>query len=607
EKQTLIFRALRAVVLASVLPLALVLSLTIPAPLPAADPAVKENDEPIFRAFRDELRRSMEKLRMGELEEPYYIEYYLEDGKHWVLAASLGALVQKETGHGRPFSVRVRVGDYRLDNSNFEAGGPFSGRRGLAAFPIDQDYEALRRALWLSTDGAYKRALETLANKRAFLKTVQTRERIDDFVRVEPAEAVLPLLPVAPPGKKWEEAVRKLSAVFREFPQLQDSSVEMHVYSGHHYLMNSEGSRFRQPERAVSFLASAALQADDGAPLRSDFSLVVHVPADLPSLANLEAEVRRTGEEAVRLAEAPRGEDYSGPVLFTPEAAARVLARLLAPNVAGTTPPERAGGGQLALLAGGGSAWGSKWKARVMPADFEVTDDPTIPSFEGTPLMGAYKVDRESVPAQRVTLVENGRLVNFLMSRSPRRELSGSNGHGRAMGRGEVVQALAGNLFVTSDQGVSFDRLKARLIEEAKVLEKPYGILITKLGPAPSLDAGAGATGPMGTVVGFGGRGFPEVPVLAYRVWVEDGREELVRGLRFSSFTPRSLRDIIGAGDKLFVYNHLALVMGTSGMELIPTALLAPALLFEDLDLNSRQGQARKLPLLPPPYAAEQP
>ncbi len=111
----------------------------------------------------------------------------------------------------------------------------------------------------------------------------------------------------------------------------------------------------------------------------------------------------------------------------------------------------------------------------------------------------------------------------------------------------------------------------------------------------------------MGTVVGFGGRGFAEVPVLAYRVWVEDGREELVRGLRFSSFTARSLRDIIGAGDKPFVYNHLALVMGTSGMELIPTALLAPALLFEDLDLNSSQGQARKLPLLPPPYAAEQP
>ena len=61
----MIFRAVRVVVLASVLPLAVVLSLTIPSPLLAADPVVKENDGPIFRAFRDELRRSMEKLRMG--------------------------------------------------------------------------------------------------------------------------------------------------------------------------------------------------------------------------------------------------------------------------------------------------------------------------------------------------------------------------------------------------------------------------------------------------------------------------------------------------------------------------------------------------------------
>ena len=45
-------------------------------------------------------------------------------------------------------------------------------------------------------------------------------------------------------------------------------------------------------------------------------------------------------------------------------------------------------------------------------------------------------------------------------------------------------------------------------------------------------------------------------PILAYRVYVEDGREELVRGLGFRDVSVRSLRDIVASGEDQYVNNR---------------------------------------------------
>ena len=47
-------------------------------------------------------------------------------------------------------------------------------------------------------------------------------------------------------------------------------------------------------------------------------------------------------------------------------------------------------------------------------------------------MFGSYRVDDEGVPAQRVSLIEKGVLKTLLMSRTPRKEITSSNGHARA-------------------------------------------------------------------------------------------------------------------------------------------------------------------------------
>ncbi len=47
-------------------------------------------------------------------------------------------------------------------------------------------------------------------------------------------------------------------------------------------------------------------------------------------------------------------------------------------------------------------------------------------------MLGSYEVDDEGVKASRVSLIEKGQLVNYLLGRQPIRDFPHSNGHGRA-------------------------------------------------------------------------------------------------------------------------------------------------------------------------------
>jgi len=96
----------------------------------------------------------------------------------------------------------------------------------------------------------------------------------------------------------------------------------------------------------------------------------------------------------------------------------------------------RGGGGQAQV-----TPFLTRIGLRVMADAFSVSDTPSLKQFDGRPVAGSYVVDDEAVRAKDVTLVENGRLVTLLTSRTPQRRLLQSNGHGRSGGaQAGVVQ-----------------------------------------------------------------------------------------------------------------------------------------------------------------------
>jgi hypothetical protein len=126
--------------------------------------------------------------------------------------------------------------------------------------------------------------------------------------------------------------------------------------------------------------------------------------------------------EALR--DAPVEDDYLGPVLFEDKAAIELFRQLAAPEIAGTPSPEQ---GHDAL-SDGDTPPTARIGRRLLPEGWSIVDDPA-----GHPdAAGGYALDFEGVPAQRVELVEDGVVRTVLMSRVPREDLVGSNGHGRS-------------------------------------------------------------------------------------------------------------------------------------------------------------------------------
>src|SRR5215467_13046735 len=105
----------------SLLALLLLSCLAPPAPAddqkgPAGSIASNDHGDPILKAMLSELKRSQEKLQLGQLQRPYYIDYQVTELKDYIADATLGALRNEQTNVGRLVRVVVRIGDHNQDS-----------------------------------------------------------------------------------------------------------------------------------------------------------------------------------------------------------------------------------------------------------------------------------------------------------------------------------------------------------------------------------------------------------------------------------------------------------------------------------------------------------
>jgi predicted Zn-dependent protease len=560
-------------------------------PAPTA-PAMRTNPTSVRKAMEDELARSMKDLHMGDDEpRPYFIAYTISDMDQSTMSATLGAVTTAYAYQGRLLRTEIRVGDANFDNSNFEGGAH------VEAVPIEDDYAALRRELWLRSDEAYKSAVETLARKRsaaAGQAAADEDDGIGDFSAQAAAHVEVPFTASATDPETLRETVRKLSLVMASFPEVYGSHVTGTAAVVRRRLATSEGTWVDDSQRTVRIDVIADTQADDGMKLRSFVPFSALEPSGLPPFAEMEKAVRAMAKELVASRKAPIATSGAGAVLFEGPAAAQIVKILLGDQLGGTPPPKTASaasddGGQQSVLAG-------KIAQRVAAPTLSLVDDPLITVAPGkAPVFGAYRVDDEGVPAQKVSLIEKGVLKSLLMTRTPRKEITRSNGHGRAP-RFAGTRAHVGTLVLTGDRA----RRRADLTAELDKIAKGGGVTtyIVRL-----LDDGsiAGDADDLAALFSFGGgnHGPPPIrPLIVYRL--VKGKEELVRGVTLENLLPRSFKEDSATGNEPFVYNYLD---GGGGFSGIPSTIIAPALLFPDVDVRRQPGKHRKPPVYPSPLA----
>jgi TldD protein len=568
-----------------------------------------DNDQTL-RAMKDEMDRSKARLVIPSVGKPFFIAYRLVDLDVREVSASFGADVTSSTFRGRTMAVDVRVGDYHLDSSNFVTEGGFQGVFGnTGQVGIDHDYNSLRQDLWLATDGAYKSAADQMALKKGFLSSLTKPPEIDDFSRVPPVTDVEPRVEPDWTARDWDEEARGASAGLRKFPQLYGSHVNYYLVYITTYLMTSEGTTIRSSRSLAAVEAAFDTQAEDGMPLHNFYAIDVARPADLPDAATIAKSIDQAAGDLISLRTSPILSDYTGPMLFDPAAAGSLVAQLAAPSLSGARPPLSSNTQFDAMMErfGGRSEWSGRVGTRVLPTNVSLVDDPGATDAQGKPLLGDYKIDDEGVPAEKVTVVDNGILKQLLMSRRPGPDFDTSNGHARS---GDT-QALPSNLMLQASNALDSAALQKKFMDACKDDGHEWCLEVDRM-DNPAL--GAVGAGDVGEIVGQLGGGLSSgtrLPLLMYRVYVSDGHKELVRGATIQDLTIRSLRNILGVGNNPSVFTYMqndedglaGTALGAFGQAAggIPSTVTTPSLLLEEVEVQGFHGEPRRTPLVPAP------
>ena len=579
--------------------------------------APADNDHTL-QAMRDEMERSKTRLelKIPNIEQPvkpYYVEYRLLDLEVKEVVAEFGTILTSTHTKNRFMDVEARVGGYKLDSSNFVSDDGFRGFIGpTGSVGIDKDYDSLRQDLWIATDQAFKEAVETYSRKQAYLSSLARQSEIDDFSRSKQVSQIDPLQTPDWSNRNWEKEARETSAALRAFSEIHESRVTYYLVYATEYLLTSEGTEIRQNRHFAAIEAGMSTNADDGVPLNHYYASYATKPADLPGVDEVRKGLNVAGTELMALRAAPPVQDYTGPVLFEAKASTSLLAQVFGPAVNGARPPISFSPVMEQMLGnmGGKSDWVGRLGARVLPNGVTLVDDPAAKEFNGKALIGGYAVDDEGVRAEKVTLVDGGNLKNELMSRRPGPDFDQSNGHGRSAFLNDAKPTMS-NLFFSAQETLSPADLKKKFLDECKAEKLTYCLVVREMdNPALSLLHQEDFSELLASYGGGAGTG-DRLPLLVYRVYPESGREEIVRGARIIGLNSRALRNLAGIGNDSYVYNYMqSQINGFAGTALgafgsaqsgLPASMVAPSLLFEELEVRGARGEAKRLPLLPAP------
>jgi TldD protein len=579
----------------------------------AQAPVPETESDQTLRAMHDEMERSRTRLQLPGVDKPFYIEYRLLDIDVRSVTSSFGALIASNDTRNRFMSIDVRVGDYHLDSSNFVSEDGFQGFLGTTGeVGIDRDYNSLRQDLWLSTDQAYKQAVTQMSLKQSFLRSLTKPPEIDDFSQTTPIVKIDPRVEPDWTTRNWEEESRQASAALLKFPQLNATRVNYYLVYFTYYLMNTEGTTIRTSHHLAAIEAAIDTTAGDGMSLHNFYAIYVAKPGDLPDPATVGQSLAQAGTQLMTLRQSPIVSDFTGPVLFQGAASGALLAQALAPSLSGARPPlsTMPAFDEMMQRMGGRSEWSGRVGIRVLPATMSLIDDPTLNEFNGAPLLGNYEMDDEGVKGQRVPIVENGTLKNLLMSRRPGPEFQASNGHARSALLSDT-RPLSSNLFLQASGGLNAADLKKKFLDachddghewclEIKTMDNPALSSIRQEDFSDFIGAVAGG-------VASGER----IPLVMYRVYVSDGREEMVRGGHIEGLQLRSLRNIPAYGDVETVFPYMqnptggfagtALGAFGSAQGGIPSTIIAPSLLLDEVEVRGFHGEPRRLPLVDAP------
>jgi TldD protein len=423
---------------------------------------------PVLSALQAELDRSMEHLKLQPTP-PYFLSYEVTEAHSVDVFGSFGTLTRSNESRRRNLDIDLRVGDYKLDNTRPIRGGGTNNapRFSYVEMPTEDDADAIRANLWHHTDLQYKRAVEQLTSAKTNSRVkVEQEDKSGDFSPARAEQFSEPLSKIHADRKAWEEKIRKYTAPFQRYGNIYQASAELHANTETRWYVSTDGSRIQTSQTSYRLMIYGFTKAADGMELPRFETFFSFTPEGLPNDATVLKTVDKIIADLKALKSAPIVDPYVGPAILSGRATGVFFHEVF--------------GHRLEGHRNKGEDQSQTFKKflndRVLPEFISVYADPTERRIAGIDLNGSYRYDNQGVKARRVTLVDQGILKTFLLSRTPIEGFPESNGHGRKQA-GYAPVARQSNLIVSASSPVTRQELKKRLLEEVKKQGKDFGLL----------------------------------------------------------------------------------------------------------------------------------
>lgn len=533
------------------------------------------SQDKLLDILKSEINRNYKTLN----EQPvpaYYISYRVQDVHTYNINSSFGALMYSRPYHSRVFNASVRVGNHEMDNTR-----PVNNVQNQYSYNrlvLEDDPAAIQTALWHKTDQLYKNAVKQLENVKASVAVkVAAEDKSNDFSNEKAEkyyEKPMKVKDLKFDASTWEKKVKKYGDVFSENKDIHTCNVSFNVELVRKYFVDTDGAEITENAYAYRLGMSVSTTADDGMTLplyKSYFALDIK---DLPSDEQVIKDARELSNMISALKKAPVAESYSGPALMTAEAAGVFFHEIFGHRVEGARLKQESDAQTFKKKVG----------ELVLPEDFSIIFDPGLKKYRNIPLNGSYVYDDEGVKGQKVTVVENGKLKSFLMSRTPIENFPNSNGHGRSMIYFDNVTRQS-NMIIESNKSKSEAELRAMLIEQAKKENKEYGYLFDKV------------SGGFTTTGRYMPNAFNVTPLIVYKIYTDGRPDELVRGVDLVGTPLAIFSQIAACGNEYDAFN------GTCGAESgqVPVACVSPTLFIKMIETQKKPKSQVQPPILERP------
>jgi hypothetical protein len=524
-------------------------------------PVSAQNGHPVISAIQKEVDRNKTELRMEGMASPFFISYSIIDRQDFSISASLGTIAGNSESRQRRGVPMLLVGDYLRNNLN-------TPPRQVTP-PLTSLYDnatGIPITIWGNLDGVYKAAVEQYQSKIAIQKQqTQTEEEknLPDFLQTPPVNMVLPPAKFDFNRTYWENFLRKASETAKRYPDILTSNVSLNAQNVMIYTYNTEGSRYAVPSTFYQLIFTANTRAADGQELTHTIYVENASFEQMPDLATFTNQCKTLMENLLKLKDAPVIDDaYSGPVLFEGSAVERIFRQALFNNNKLAAAPKMVQPQQQGSQ--GGNDFEMMLNKKVMSRNITVKSITGQEFYKGQRLNGYYPVDAEGVvPDKELVLIENGVLRNMLNGRKPTKKIGQSNGHTRYDYNANNLRVMPGNILITSNQTYSNDELRKLLFAAAKEEDLDYAYIVRQY------EGGIN---------------------MMYRIYLADGREELVRGATISDDANlKTFKRILGASDR-----EQMVSFGS-----VQTTVIVPdGLLFEEMDITRMPNIEFKKPYI---------